>query len=124
MLHPTICSPIVLVDLNVKRFVPLYERVYGNGQYGGSSVTRYFYDETGKFLKKEKYDTYLTDCFDAVNLNSVSETGYYPLTKDMMYVLQNGFCQWWDATSPNYLEGFETANQEYAWLFACCYVNP
>ena len=117
-------GPIVLVDLNVKKFVPLYERVFGNGQYGGSAVTRYFYDETGKFVKREEYDKYLAQCFEEVNLNSISETGYYPLTKDMMYVLQNGFCQWWDSTSPNYMEGFATANPNYAWMFAVCYVAP
>lgn len=116
-------GPIILVNLNAAdRYVPLYERVNGNGQYGGSAVTRYFFDSTGKFIRKEAYTDYLQSCFAEVNLDSNSEKGYYPLTKDMMYVLQNGFCQWWDETSPNYLEGFATANKEYAWMFACCYV--
>ena len=117
-------GPIVLVDLNAtNRFVSLYERLYGNGQYGGTSVTGYFFDETGKFVKKENYSDYLSQCFACVNLDANSEQGYHPLTKDLMYVLQNGFNQWWDATSPNYLEGFATANPEYAWMFACCYVQ-
>ena len=117
-------GPIVLVNLNAAgRFVPLYERVNGNGQYGGSSVTSYFFDATGKFLSKEDYTAYLQNVFAEVNLDAISEKGYYPLTKDMMRVLQNGFKQWWDPTSPNYMEGFATANPEYAWLFACCYVQ-
>lgn len=116
-------GPVVMVDLNAKnRFVSLYERVNGNGQYGGSAVTRYFFDSTGKFLRKESYTAYLQQCFADMSLDSYSEKGYYPLTKDLMYVLQNGFCQWWDETSPNYLEGFATANKEYAWMFACCYI--
>ena len=101
----------------------LYERVNGNGQYGGSSVTSYFFDATGKFLSKEDYTVYLENVFAEVNLDAVSEKGYYPLTKDMMHVLQNGFKQWWDPTSPNYMEGFADANLEYAWMFACCYVE-
>ena len=72
---------------------------------------------------KENYTDYLQNCFAEVKLDANSEKGYYPLTKDMMRVLQNGFSQWWDATSPNYLEGFAAANKEYAWLFACCYVE-
>lgn len=116
-------GPAVLVDLNVQRFVPLYERVNGNGQYGGSAVTRYFFDSTGKFLRKENYTEYIQGCFTEVNLDSNNESGYYVLTKDMMYVLQNGFAQWWDPTSDNYMEGFATANPEYAWMFACCYVE-
>jgi hypothetical protein len=117
-------GPIILVDMNAAgRFVPLYERVNGNGQYGGSAVTRYFFDSTGKFIRKEAYTDYLQQCFAEMNLDNVNEKGYYPLTKDMMYVLQNGFVQWWDETSPNYMEGFATANKEYAWLFACCIVE-
>ncbi len=117
-------GPIVLVDLNATgRFVSLYERLYGNGQYGGTSVTGYFFDDTGKFIKKENYSDYLSQCFACVNLDANSEQGYHPLTKDLMYVLQNGFNQWWDPTSPNYMEGFATANTDYAWMFACCYVS-
>ncbi len=118
-------GPVILVDLNAKgRFVPLYERINGNGQYGGSAVTKYFYDEAGTFLRKENYTEYLQGCFDYVYLNTVDEKGYYPLTKDMMHVLQNGFVQWWDAESPNYMEGFADANPNYAWMFACGYVEP
>ena len=117
-------GPVVLVNLNAKnRFVSLYERVNGNGQYGGSAVTRYFYDTTGKFVRKEKYTDYLSQCFECVSLNTIKEEGYHPLTKDLMYVLQNGFADWWNPDSPNYLDGFATANKEYAWLFACCYVS-
>ena len=116
-------GPIILVNLNAKgNFVSLYERINGNGQYGGSSVTEYVYDSNGKFVRKEKYDDYLHKCFACVYLDSNSEQGYHPLTKDLMYVLQNGFNDWWDPDSANYLEGFADANKEYAWMFPCCYV--
>ena len=117
-------GPVVMVNLNATgRYVPLYERINGNGQYGGSSVTGYFYDSTGAFLRKENYTEYFEGCFAEVQLDNVSETGYYPLTKDMMHALQNGFAGWWNPESPNYLSGFETANKEYAWMFACFYVT-
>lgn len=116
-------GPIVLVDLNAQRFVSLYVRINGNGQYGGSAVTRYFYDDKGAFARREKYTDFLQSCFDEVLLDSMDEQGYYPLTKDMMYVLQNGFADWWNPDSPNYLEGFAAANPNYAWMFCCGYVE-
>lgn len=116
-------GPMVVVNLNAARFVPLYERINGNGQYGGSAVSRYFYDDKGAFVKKEAYTEFLQACFTEVLLDSNSEQGYYPLTKDMMYVLQNGFADWWNPDSPNYLEGFASANPNYTWLFCCGYAQ-
>ena len=117
-------GPVVLVDLNAaNRFVSLYQRINGNGQYGGAAVTRYFFDGNGGFVRKENYTDYLHQCFTCVALDDPAEPGYHPLTKDLMYVLQNGFCDWWNPDSPNYMEGFGTANKEYAWMFACCYVQ-
>jgi len=116
-------GPILVVDLNAARFVPLYERINGNGLYGGSAVTRYFYNDQGAFIKKEAYTEFLQACFDEVLLDTNDEQGYYPLTKDMMYALQNGFAGWWNPDSPNYLEGFASANPNYAWMFCCGYIQ-
>lgn len=115
-------GPVILVDMNAPQFIPLYERLNGNGLYGGSSVTRYFYDDKGAFVKKENYTEFFQNCFAEVYMDNNEEQGYYPLTKDMMYALQNGFAGWWDSGSPNYLESFATANPNYAWLFCCGYV--
>ena len=117
-------GPVVLVDLGAQnRFVSLFERVNGKDAYGGSSVTKYFFDDTGAFVKKEDYTEYLNACFNEMLMSKENPTGYYPLTKDMRYVLQNGFADWWNPDSPNYLEGFATANKEYAWMFPCCVVK-
>ena len=121
-------GPVVLVNLGANTnpngtFVGLYERVNGNGQYGGSAVTRYFYDSTGAFVKKENYTECFYDCFDCAGITAYSQTAYHPLTKDLMYALQNGFAGWWDSSSINYLPVFANANKEYAWMFACCYVS-
>ena len=114
-------GPVVLVDLGAKdRFISLFERVNGKDSYGGSAVTRYFFDETGAFVRKENYTEYLDGCFTEMLMTKENPTGYYPLTKDMMYVLQNGFADWWNPDSPNYLASFAGANKEYAWMFPCC----
>ena len=119
-------GPVVMVNLGANTntngsFIGLYERVNGNGQYGGSAITRYFYDSTGAFVKKENYTDCFSECFTCAGITAHTQTAYHPLTKDLMYALQNGFASWWDSTSPNYLPVFASANQEYAWMFACCY---
>ena len=114
-------GPVVLVNLGEQElFISLFERVNGKDAYGGSAVTRYFYDDNGAFLKKENYTDFLSNCFDEMLMSKSNPVGYYPLTKDLAYVLQNGFAGWWDVNSPNYLETFVNANKEYAWMFPCC----
>ena len=114
-------GPVVLVDLGAEdRFVPLFERVNGKDAYGGSAVTRYFFDESGAFLRKENYTGYLDKCFTEMLMTKDNPVGFYPLTKDLMYVLQNGFVDWWNPDSPNFMEGFGLANKNYAWMFPCC----
>lgn len=119
-------GPVVLVALgknnNPKcQCVGLFERVNGNGMYGGSNVVRYFYNEDKKLVKREKYTDALLEIFDHSGITAYDQEVYHPLTKDLMYVLQNGFASWWDPESPDFQEAFVDANPEYAWLFACCY---
>ncbi len=99
----------------------LYEMINGNGVYGGSNISRYFKDDSGKIVKKEKYTDYLLTTFAEVGISAYNEDAYHPLTKDLMYILQNGLADWWNSASPNYQESFTGANPDYAWLFACCY---
>ena len=119
-------GPAVMVNLGANTntngsFIGLYERVNGNGQYGGAAITRYFYDSTGAFVKKENYTECFYECFACAGITAYNQTKYHPLTKDLMYALRNGFVDWWDSSSANYLPVFASANQEYAWMFACCY---
>ncbi len=58
------------------------------------------------------------------------ETGLYPLTEDLAYMLQKGgeAMGWWNAASENYLFGALaqeelTLNPENGWLFACCVIG-
>ena len=118
-------------------------------QYGASydtmlqtmGISKYFIDENGNYTRKEDYNQCLIDyignrdyatgqytggCIDR-------KTGLYPLTADLMYIVQqNGeFMGWWSISGGSYLfrdaSGVlnTTINPEIAWLFMCVYVtNP
>ncbi len=121
-------GPVVLVALGAIenpecQFTGLYERVYGNGMYGGSDVVRYFYDANGALIQREKYTDVLQEIFAHSGITAYDQQVYHPLTADLMYILQNGFAGWWDPESPDFQEVFTDANPEYAWLFACCYIK-
>ncbi len=110
-----------------------------------AGVAKYFYDEDGNFVKRENY----TKCLQIYSCSKIYdegdrvqsagteiyldlETGLYPLTEDLKYIIQNHgeYAGWWDVQSPGYL--FEDAdgnnmivglNPDIAWLFLCCYVQ-
>lgn len=92
-----------------------------------SGVRRYFYDNDGNFLKKEEYSECLTIYIENVDKAS----GMYPLTEDLMYVIQQHGIQagWWDSQKETYLFVDSNGNQipginnEIAWLFMCRYVG-
>lgn len=102
-----------------------------------SSVSKYFYDENGDFLKKESYTECLHSYCDGEDngldgtidsyfyLDPVTHT--YPLTEDLKYIMQQRgeYAQWWDKDSVHYLfndgDGvpIPDINPETAWLFMC-----
>ena len=91
-----------------------------------TGVNRYFFDESGAFIKKENYVecllTYIS-CMDA-------DKGVYPLTEDLKYILQmeGEDSGWFDPDAGLYLfrdnNGNHIAgiNNEISWLFMCCYI--
>lgn len=103
-----------------------------------TGVNKYFQDENGQYIKKEDYGACLEDYLgelDAVTSTRSggcvdSDSGLYPLTDDLMYIIQNNgdFKNWWDASSDEYLfrdmDGNKdmSINPENAWLFMCCYL--
>lgn len=88
-------------------------------------VRRYFFDEGGNFLKKEEYSECLLEYIE----NADEASGMYPLTADLMYIIQQQGIQagWWDTESQTYLfvdqDGNKVPgiNSEIAWLFMCRY---
>ena len=115
-------GPVIYVDLNSSRFgISLYKIIHGDGVAGGAPIRKYFYDENGTFVKREDYTATLDEYFACAGLDAPAETGYHPLTQDLMYILQNGGEGWWDSSSPNQIEDLVAANPEYAWMFLCGY---
>lgn len=92
-----------------------------------SGVTKYFFDENGEFVKKESYSECLLEYIEYMD----QESGVYPLTEDLKYIIQmrGDHYGWFDSTSPGYIFLDENNNQvmglnhEITWLFMCCYIQ-
>lgn len=89
------------------------------------NVSRYFYNDDGKFLKKETY----SNCLRQYIANMDADSGVYPLTEDLRYIIQNRGIQrgWFDPDNEGYLfvdaDGGRVVgiNNEISWLFMCRY---
>ena len=92
-----------------------------------SGVTKYFYDEDGKFVKKESYSECLLEYIECVD----EVEGVYPLTEDLKYIIQQRgeYVGWWDIESSGYLfkdmNGNKDSdiNADIAWLLMSCYIE-
>lgn len=91
-----------------------------------SGVVKYFFDENNEFEKKESYSECLLEYFGYMD----EDTGVYPLTEDLKYIVQQRgeYSGWWDENNSMYLFVDEGGNKisginlELAWLFMCCYI--
>ena len=110
-------GPVIYVNLGSQApYVSLQVVIQGDGgPSGGAPIRRYFYDENGEFLKKEDYTDILITYFE--NMDQTAKV--YPLTADLIYIIQNGCSGWWNPNSPDYI--FDGCNPELGWMFACCY---
>jgi len=92
-----------------------------------SRVGKYFYDEDGKFIRKESYNECLLEYIDVMD----EEAGVYPLTDDLKYIIQQrgDHYGWFDAEGTQYLfrdqngEIIPGINKEISWLFPCRYIG-
>lgn len=92
-----------------------------------SGVSKYFFDEEGKFLKKESYSECLFEYLEYVD----ESEGVYPLTEDLKYIIQQrgDYAGWWDIENAGYIfkdaagNNDGTINAEIAWLLMCCYID-
>lgn len=102
-------------------YVPPFETILEK-----QGVRRYFFDENGQFLKKEEY----SECTLKYIENVDEASGTYPLTADLMYIIQQHGTQagWYDETGSGYLfldkDGNKVIgiNNEISWLFMCRYL--
>lgn len=115
--YGTANGPVVLLHLGKKApYVSLQTVIEGDGLGGGAPIREYFFDANGDFLKKEDYTDILRKYFENMDANS----GVYPLTKDLEYIIKNGCHGWWTKDDPDYI--FTDCNPEIGWMFALCYV--
>ena len=119
-------GPLVLVRLGKKsggsKYLDAFQTILEH-----SGITKYFYDESGKFLKKEKYDDCLIKYFEIMD----EDSGLYPLNEDLKYIIQSRgeYAGWFEPSDSLYLFKDENGNKvpginnEIAWLFLCCYAE-
>lgn len=114
-------GPLVLMRLGVDNsYLASFKTIL---EYTG--VNRYFFDETGAFVKKESYSECLMEYLSVMD----PEAGVYPLTEDLKYIIiQEGEDSgWWDTENSLYLFvdnagiPIKGINRDIAWLFMCCY---
>ncbi len=115
-------GPLVLVRLGVdNKYMNCYKTVLTK-----TGVRRYFYDESGTFLRREAYDDCLREYFEYMD----QKEGVYPLTEDLKYIIQNHgeHSGWWELTSETSIfqddagEPIPGINADIAWLFMCVYI--
>ncbi len=118
-------GPLVLVRLGAasaenSKYLDPFETILER-----SGVNKYFFDAEGNFVKKENY----SDCLLEYIENVDEQTGLYPLTADLMYIIQQrgDHSGWFDPDGSLYLFTDEDGNNlpginnEISWLFMCCY---
>ena len=123
-------GPILYVDLGENApYLSLSVMIGAVGRFG-TSFKNIFFNEDGTpevnadgTYHKEDY----TDALLAYCLHRDPETGLYPLTDDLVYMLQHGgkFKGWYTPGSGTYLleEKEITVDPELLWMFAVCYLK-
>jgi len=119
-------GPLVLVrlgkDAGTVKYLDTFETILEH-----SGVTKYFYDDEGNFIKKESYSECLLEYIKHVD----EDTGLYPLTEDLKYIIQmrGDHYGWFDQSNPGYIfldannNPLLDINHDISWLFMCCYAK-
>lgn len=118
-------GPLVLAQIGntseETEYVPPFETILEK-----QGVRRYFFTEDGLFLKKEEY----SECVLKYIENADEKSGLYPLTEDLMYIIQQHGAQfgWYNDQDAGYLFVDQNGNKliginnEISWLFMCRYL--
>ncbi len=116
-------GPLVLVRLaKDSKYLASFKTILES-----SGVVKYFFDENGEFVKKEDYSECLLKYIENVD----EKEGVYPLTNDLMYIIQNrgDASGWFDPNHSMYLfkdsneSNIPGINNDISWLFMCCYIK-
>lgn len=119
-------GPLVLMRLGEKsggsKYLSDFQTILNH-----SGINKYFFDENGEFIKKEDYSQCLLEYFNYMD----ADTGLYPLTEDLKYIIQmrGDHSGWFTPDGALYLfvdqngDPVPGINSEIAWLFQCCYIE-
>ncbi len=116
-------GPLVVVRLaKDPKYLPCFKNILDR-----SDVNKYFFDDKGEFVKKERYSQCLLEYIECAD----DAEGVYPLTEDLKYIIQSRgeYVGWWDEDSHDFIFMNENGapipglNKEIAWLFMCAYIE-
>ncbi len=119
-------GPVMYVQLTYKAdgtaapYLTLYDMVGGVGNTGTALRCEYT-DGEGNEIRED-----YTDCMLSYGACADVTYGVYPVTEDLIYMIQMGgqHLGWWDADNANSQMLFTGGeNLEIAWMFAFCYLS-
>lgn len=125
-------GPVLYVQLKENIFVSNvvnqvnFAQMLGVGSVTGGSAFKGYVYEGNTAVAKEDYTTAMITF-----INCADASGVYPLTEDLMYMIDNGgaYKGWWDADGMGYLFVDSNGNpvpgiiSENGWMFALRYVG-
>ena len=96
-------------------------------EHGVYNLNYVYYDENGTPVRKESYNSCMTEYVKA----RCEKTDVYPLTDDLVFMFQqaNVIKGWGDIDNPNYLfydsdhQKIPGVNPEIVWMYAVCYLK-
>ena len=106
-------GPVVYMDLKGTRYGISVSAVVGN-----SAMVRYEFDENGKPIKRIDY----TNCMLSYVNNADATYGVYPLTDDLMTIMQNhgNHAGWYNPDNATYLFDSDPVLDGQGWMFLLC----
>jgi len=115
-----------LLYMNIGPNAPYHSLYYmagagGNG-VAGTGIKATIYDENGVAVRRLDF----SECMLSYGECADATYGVYPLTEDLVYIVQTAgeYYGWWDSTSSNFwLDTVTGLNPELGWMFAVCYVS-
>ena len=124
-------GPLVYVHLGAANkvyklpYMCLSDFIGVTDSYAANTFYQFIYDTNGTKLHKENYVSLLISYCECTKSSSV---GLYPLTEDLIHMIQNGGNNkgWYDYDNVNYIfkdsDGNHfSVNEDIAWMFAVCY---
>lgn len=94
-------GPVLYMNLGEDAPYVSMWKMLGFTGFGGTSLNKVFRDANGVATHKEDYTACMMDYVECIS----PSRPYYPLTEDLVYMVQNGgeYKGWWDSSNGNYL---------------------